>query len=50
MNIPNKLTLNDDRAGVDISFDPAFFANRKILLMMGDRALYLAFNHEVLVS
>ena len=50
MDIANKMPLEEDSTGVDICFDPAFFAYREVFLVMGDRALYLTFNDEIFVS
>ena len=49
MDVADKPSFDDDRTGMDVCFDPALFAYREMLLVMGNRAFYLTFDDEVFV-
>ena len=49
VDVSDKLSFNDDGAGMDVCQDPTLFAHREMLFVMGNRALYVAFNNQVFV-
>ena len=49
VNVSDKLSFNDDGVGMDVCQDPTSFADREMFLVMGNRALYVAFDNQVFV-
>ena len=50
MDVPDKLTFDNDGAGMDVRLNPALLAHRQVFLVMGDCALDMALNDQVLIG